>query len=315
MLQVDHSNPVGMNTDTYDSLDNAFDSYTNKFRVVARDIRLMFLESMLYKKYFIDATRTEEKLAGLHTLLQIMVTHKQNTLNVLKHIHERENIVKKIKELAMDFTRGRIATLEVQTKVLQLLWLHQQITLSIVEGIQEWRSLLTRPYPFNWNKQNYFLKILEDCTFIDTCQLNNILPLHLTQFPLCSNVTSLSLFAPQHSVTGKPPKSSKSGLGGTPSADLQHRLVLAEKTLFDEDLSQRAVMRELMSLASKQRFVTVLNVQSIIPECTTGIHVSKREWDEKLQQALGSIFESVAPDPGAPGMGGGGGGGTHTSSA
>ena len=81
--------------------------------------------------------------------------------------------------------------------MLQLLYSLQRITLRIVEAIQQWRSRLTRPYAFEWRGINYIFKIIKDCQFIDTCDLNAILPLQLSTYPLCSNLSSLSLFGPQ----------------------------------------------------------------------------------------------------------------------
>eukprot|EP00760_Papus_ankaliazontas_P014872 PhM_4_TR16165/c5_g1_i1/m.24599 len=278
-------------------IDSLYATAATRFEALARDVRLTFLETKLFRKYFVHAQHTEDKLTGLTYVNQVMQAHRHNTLVVLKRIHEREGVVQKIRHLALDFTRGRLATLEVQTKVLQLLWMHQQVTTHIVEHItNDWRALLTRPYPFNWNGVNYMGKILEDCAWIDACELNNILPLHLSQFPLCSNVTSLSLFSPEQveqnskfvGSHGRPPKASKA----QSNMDFQHRVVRAERSLFDEDALQRQILRELVGLSSKGFFVTVINVDQVIPECGSGIRVTNKEWDGKLQQALSSIFES-----------------------
>mmetsp|Transcript_8037 Transcript_8037/g.14327 ORF Transcript_8037/g.14327 Transcript_8037/m.14327 type:complete len:401 (-) Transcript_8037:85-1287(-) len=265
-----------------------------KFENLVKELHMPFLDCKLYRKYFI-ATKNEQNLTNLLSIVDTLSEHKNSTLLLLKFIFEREQIVNVIKVMAYDYAKGKLSTLEVQTKVLQLLYSHQRITLKIVEAIQEWRSRLTRPYAFEWRGINYIFKIIKDCQFIDTCDLNAILPLQLSSYPLCSNLNSLNLFGPQTIANGGqqqgitityPMKVSKKTMMPAITQEFQLRLQRAEVVIFSEHNLQINLMKELVAINSAGAFLTIMDVKHVVPNCCDGIRLNNKDWDKRLHTAL-----------------------------
>jgi hypothetical protein len=263
-----------------------------RFEALAVDTHLPFLEVKLYRKYYIQ-TVSEQRLRDLSVVIDAITKHRAQTLKVLKTIHEREGVLREIKTKGDEFTAKRLATLDVQTQVLQLLHAHQQTSLRVIEAIGEWRSGLTRPYPFHWNDHNYFRKMLDDCHVLDASQLRTVLPLRLASYPLCSNITSLALFAP-----GGPGTNASNPRGMVAAEDKrkvhaqQARLREAEKLLFDEETLQAKVMRDLAAISAAGYFVPLLNLPAIIPSCATGIRISNKQWSRQLTDAIRDVVDA-----------------------
>jgi hypothetical protein len=271
-------------------LEELYAAAERKFAALAGDVHLPFLEVKLYRKYFIQV-KTEHRLDNLGELNALMQRHRLQTLRVLKLVHEREQVMARITAKALDFAEQRVSTLDVQTQVLQLLHAHQQVTLKIVEGVTLWREALTRPYPFHWNGGNYLAKVLDDCAYLDECELRTILPLRVEQFPLCSNIASLGLFGSASGGAGA--KAAKAARGGKAAGEAAEakRLRDAEGTLFAEPELQAKLMRELEAVSASGYFVPLLNMQRVIPNCFSGIRVSNKEWNAQLSEAILDVRE------------------------
>ena len=255
-----------------------------RFKAAVEDTHLPFLEVRLYEKYFVQV-ESEQRLENFKAVVGALEEHRLQTLRILKLISEREHVVAALSRKADDFAKQKSSTLEVQSDVLQLLFQHQQVTLRIVEGICNWRMPLTRKYPFNWGGHNYLQKVLDDCRFLDSCELRTILPLRVAQFPLCSNIASLSLFSAA-TLAGKPKPQE-----GLDSA----RLRSAETVIFDEAELQQGLSRELDAIAASGHFVPLLNIPRIVPACATGIRISNPKWNAQLLDAIsGSPREAGA---------------------
>ena len=254
-----------------------------KFDTLASDVHLPFLEVSLYRKYFVEV-KTEDKLQGFAEVCNALSDHRMGTLKLLKLIHEREGVMEKITEKADEFSKGKLTTLEVQTTVLQLLHAHQTVTLQFVECLKTWRENLTRPYPFQWRGKNYISKINDDCAFLDQSSLRTVLPLRVTQFPLCSNITSLNLFASE-------------GKEDTGTGDRVARLRAAETIVFEEDNIQRKLLGELQGVAAEGRFVPLLLLPHLIPQCQSGIRISRADWDQQLKSALNAAGQGAGDSP------------------
>ena len=289
-------------TSRRDSVDPALERRAEllerRFDGLLADVHLPFLEVRLYRKYYLSV-RSEQRLNDLEKVLAAMKQHRTHTLAVLKLIHEREAVVKEITAKADEFAERKAATLDVQTRVLQLLHAHQEVTAKLIEAIQVWRSGLTRPYPFHWQGVNYIRKIVSDCEGIDECDLRTVLPLRLSQYPLCSNITSLALFA-----NGDPgpnpteiPHGSKGGKKATAEEKQKRaRIVDAEKLIFDEAGLQAKVMRDLDAISASGYFVPLLNMPEIIPSCASGIRISNRTWSKQLSDAINDVAHDAVDD-------------------
>jgi hypothetical protein len=287
-----------------------------RFYGLVSDVHLPQLDAQLFTKYFLKQ-KSPQRLDSLKDIVEKLEAHKLATLRILKAIQERESIMQSILATADAFGRRNITTLDAQTTVLQQLYRHQQITLSIIEGIFAWRNGLTRPYPFQYKGRNYLRKIVEDCEFLDSCQLKTILPLRVAQFPLCSNISALKMF---HDKKGKggdaidgrsgklspvrsPGKSPRKSQQRTPAsqlppndADQTARLRAAESLLFAEHGLQVRVMRELLALANKRQFVTLLSTPDIVPNCATGILVSDPNWEGPLREWMQTALQRAEHD-------------------
>jgi hypothetical protein len=274
------------------ALAKGFELAERRFDSLTTELHIPFLEAKLYRKYFI-LVRTPQRLESLNAIIGTMEEHKKRTLRILKMIHERESVLHCIQERASEFGSGKISTLEVQTVVLQLLYLHQQVTAKIVDAITEWRSQLTRPYPFAFQGGNYLTKILADCAFIDRSELHSVLPLRLSQFPLCSNITSLSLFATTTLTYPMKPKKSSSAQPSSANQEEAARLKGIEAQLFNEGKLQKDLLRELSAISASGSFVPILNLQSLIPNCCSGIRISNKNWDEKLNSVLSQAMKDL----------------------
>ena len=270
--------------------EHRYSAAERKFRGLVADVHLPFLEVTLYEKYFIDV-KTDERLRCLEEVCDALNEHRVQTLRLLKLIHEREAVLAKIAKAADDFANQRITALEVQTTVLQLLYEHQTATLQIVEGILSWREGLTRPYAFQWQGMNYISKIKKDCKKLDESTLRKVLPLRVTQFPLCSNITSLSLFAQGGG------KQSAKGQTQSASAERTNRLRAAEAIIFEEENLQAKVLRELSAIADTGRFVPLLRLPHLVPDCSNGIPITRTEWDKQLKSVMADAAEHAANPP------------------
>lgn len=270
-------------------LAQAYSVAERKFDSLVKDVHLSFLEVALYHKYFIEQ-KTEERLRCLNEVVQALHSHRLATLKLLKLIHEREEYVAQLLKKAESFAAGKLTTLEVQTIALQLLHAHQSVTLQIVEGILAWREPLTRPYAFQWKDHNYITKILQDCVFIDKCQLRTILPLRVSQFPLCSNISSLSLFSTNDASKSFKPNPHASST----SPERTTRLRAAEKIMFAEQQLQERVLKELKAISDSGCFVPLLNLPHVVPKCNTGVSISRQHWTNQLRQAVDGALQATA---------------------
>ena len=284
-------------TDAEEKLLEKYALLERKLDSLVRDVHLPFLDVELYKKYFLSI-KSHQRAEHLELVVEALGSHRLSTLRILKLCQEREDIMSKILKIADEFASKRLTTLDAQTQVLQQLYLHQQTTLKIVEGVFAWREQLTRPYPFQFKGQDYFLKILADCDFIDSCNLRSVLPLRIAEFPLCSNVASLRMFAPKAARAAAPPAAAAGPKRSNP-IDVQKqnmdsaRLRSAESMLFAEKKLQQKVVRELQSLASQSKFVTLLSLPRIIPNCATGIPITNDDWIHQLRDAIDEAVQRV----------------------
>lgn len=182
-----------------DKLSEQYRQGERKFLTLAQDVHLPPLDIKIIEKYFIKV-KTAQRLEHLKLVNDALEQHRLATIRILKLVGERESILKTIKQKAADFSARKLSTLEAQSTVLHLLYQHQQLSLSIIEGIFLWRESLTRPYPFQVHGENYLRKIVSDCAQLESSSLKTILPLRLGQFPLCSNISALKMFAQKPSA-------------------------------------------------------------------------------------------------------------------
>lgn len=268
-----------------------YDAATSAFERLSAEVRLPFLERLLYHKFFISK-RDEVHVDGTLAIVNSLHDHKKRTLNLLKLIYEREFAFSALKILGWDFKEGRLSTLEVQTRVLQLLYTLQQATLRVVEAMTDWRSGLTRPYPFSWKGVNYISKIIADSQFLDESNLARVLPLQLVQHPLCSNLNSLSLFSGGAARPGSATFPLKTKYVGTTPPELQARLQQAETAVYDERGTQERLLRELTAISASGSFVPLLRLPHVIPNCTTGVRLTNAQWVTRYDTAIAAAREA-----------------------
>eukprot|EP01006_Ploeotia_vitrea_P055860 TRINITY_DN68040_c3_g1_i1.p1 TRINITY_DN68040_c3_g1~~TRINITY_DN68040_c3_g1_i1.p1 ORF type:complete len:696 (-),score=64.88 TRINITY_DN68040_c3_g1_i1:1694-3781(-) len=256
-----------------------------KLNQLAGELHVPCLDVMLCRKYFLD-DQSEENLIRLTEYVGILVDMRDGILELLKAVTQREEILYQLQKLSKVVEKGNFNRIDMQTSVFQWLFGLQQITLTVVEGIASWRKYLTRPFPFEWQGMNYLLKLHNDCRALDCGWLKTILPLKLTNFPLCSNLQSLSLFAPPDDL-----QSSSMAKQQTPNVDpaFTKRLKMAETIVRDEVQVQTSLVKELDALVDGRRFLPLVHCADIIPNCYTGIKLSDnvyKSWGPKLRKAI-----------------------------
>ncbi len=285
-------------------IDEEFAVMSARFTTLCSDCRLSFLEIKLYKKYFVDTIpKTQEKLNRLKLIIDTLEKHRKNTINVLKTIHEREAIVDAINgqiERISSSANRNASILDFQSDGLHLIYLHQQVTLRVVEAVESWRRPLTRPFPFIHQGENYFAKILADATDISASSLGKILPVKLNQYPLCSDLPSLCLFATPNPAAAAGRSGAAVGAGGggkqptsRVTSEMTQKINSAQAILLEEIETQKRLLRELEGLSTAGFFLPVLNLHSIIPSCSTGIRMSNHEWEEQLREAIAEAKDDL----------------------
>lgn len=271
------------------------------FMRLAQDTKLPFLEVQLIRKYFLER-RDTRSVRTIHRIINVMEEHRRQTLRILGMCQARDVLVEDIMKLIGTFKSRAITTLEFQTAALKALYTHRQMTLAIVEDVFAWREALTRPFPFTYKGTNYFTKIIADCERIEGAGIEQVLPLRLSDFPLCSNVQAISLF-------GDGSAAAAAGGAGKDSISperkkkkekaMQDRLRTAEVILLNEPTMQQRIFAELKEVADEGRFVTLLNIPAIIPECATGIPVSNKHWDALMKDSIARAQEKAEADAAA----------------
>lgn len=308
-----------------------------RFRRLVEETHLPFLEIKLYEKYFLEP-RLPERIEGFKTIIQKLEDHRAQTVRVLALCSERELIVNKMFQVIESYKKREMTTLQLQTALLRCLYHHQQLALGVVEGVQKWREDLTRAYPFTFKGDNCLVSILSDCERVEKANLSSVLPLQLRRYPLCSNVTAITLFseefdneiahskataspkAPQQNPHRKTPNisldsprkstsSKKATSPSTPRGDktpsksnksslirqssMAERLQAAEAALVAEPLMQVHIATELSAIAEAGRFVPLLRIPHIVPDCITGLVVSDREWEAQMRVVVAEMKEKA----------------------
>ena len=284
---------------TYEHIQSQYDTAERVSQKLGRELHLPFLEMKLYTKFFISA-RDKEHLQATLLIVNTMLEHKRLTLKVLGLIQAREEVLEATKQLAFKYSSRAVSTLDIQSQTFQLLFCLQQTALRVVEGITEWRSVLTRPYPFTYKGENYLLKMIADAQFLDSSELSTVMPLQLTAHPLCSNLTSLSLF-------GGGVSTAKTGHAIRPSSAsyplkkkyLQNctedpgRIQSGETVIYEEIGLQKKLMKELQGISASGSFLPLLNLQAIIPNCVTGVRLTNKTWDHRYNVSLSKAANTL----------------------
>jgi hypothetical protein len=273
-----------------ESIEDEFAQLAARFSALAADCRLSFLEVKLYRKYFVETTpKTPEKLSRLATIVATLDQHRRNTIAVLKAIHERESIVAAIhaQVVRVSSSSNRNASvLDFQSDGLHLIYLHQQVTLRVVEAVENWRRPLTRPFPFVHHGENYFAKVLADCADVSASSLGKILPVKLAQYPLCSDLPSLCLFVTANPAAAVSKGGGKQAPSTRMSSEMAAKIASAQAILLEEIETQKRLLRELEGLSAAGYFLPVINLAGLIPSCASGIRMSNHEWESQLRGAI-----------------------------
>lgn len=280
----------------------------NRFMQLCDQTQLPFLDKLLYLRYFRNV-KTEENYQKFLVVINALVAHKAQTLAVIQLILQREQILNMFRVIVANHAAERLGAMEAKTHVLQLLYGHQQITLQVVEAIQEWRGELTRPFPFHFCGVgiNYFFKILAECRWLDSA-LEPIFPTQLAEYPLASNLSLLHAFYTGTTHNGGFQRNPRSGVvqfsiqyplkvtkrRDVPSgavAQLHSRLTQCEQVLLHESALQRQLLQELTSLHAQSMFLPLLLTPTVVPNSATGVLIKIPSFLGRLATAL-DVFET-----------------------
>ena len=196
---------------------------------------------------------------------------------------------------------GCLSTLEAQALALRLLAAHQRAAHLVVEAVQAWRSLLSRPFPFLVADRNVLLDILDDVSYVAQSPLGGILPIRMKDFPLLSNVPSIGLFgdAPAAVPLTYPLKKRKpSSIAPTRSLDEQAMLESAEAYLQGELDRQVTLHKELLSRCVEGRFVVFLKLNGIAVPQAVRTHQRRPRSGRPASGSASHVRASSATSPG-----------------
>ena len=275
-----------------------------EFDVVVGDVSLPTLDRLMYRNNLIgensDRVKEEGNDARLTKLIKLLRDHKSRTMRVLVAIQDRETVLNKVFELISLFEKlsttlvieeddGK-TSVSIRTKALRYIYLLQTVTITVLDAIKHWRAMLTRPFAFVFNQQNYIIKIVRDCRFIEQSALTDHLPLKLCSYPLCSNVPSLTLFqcSEQNGISKKVPQAA------TPV--FLQRLKKLEQYVASEFASQSSLLHELIDLCVSGYFVPLLNT-SLVPNCSKGVPINSQRWALRQAVALRTCYENLTKPP------------------
>lgn len=267
---------------------------SGRLRELVAELHIPFLDSRLYQKC--TSSKDEEALYKLCVVTKAAMEHRRRTKSLLQLIRRREVIVLCLLAVSEEYCNGEVSTVEFQRKAVRLLYTLQRLSLAVVQGVDRWREQLTRPYPFMYQGVNYLLKILADNHQLSMSSLNQVLPLRLYDYPLCSHLPSLSILRAEMAADGfvtYPLQPGKKGYFSALPAKSQAKLKRAEAYLKAEQAQQQKLFTELHSLAQQGMFLPILNTSAAVPGCLTGISLKSEKWSRRLQEALSHASGSL----------------------
>ena len=258
---------------------------------LAAEVRLPLLDQVMLA----NNTATPDQLdkAGLRQLVALLAEHKQRTVAVVAAIRHRETVLARLCSHVPSY-RDATPPLEIQAKTLRLVYILQQATMKVVDGIVRWRKMLTRPFGFMYEQQNYLLRIVRDSQAIEESSLARVLPLQTGAFPMCSNIPSLSMFTCSGVHEGAMVPLSNASASQTPQRVMQ--LKRCEAILSREFEAQLALYKELISLCVQGRFIPLLALPGV-PDCKTGVCINSQKYTAKQAATLARCYEHLTSPP------------------
>eukprot|EP01060_Flectonema_neradi_P018025 TRINITY_DN24841_c0_g1_i1.p1 TRINITY_DN24841_c0_g1~~TRINITY_DN24841_c0_g1_i1.p1 ORF type:complete len:349 (+),score=64.32 TRINITY_DN24841_c0_g1_i1:61-1107(+) len=274
------------------------------FELLVAEVSLPTLDRLMYRNNIVGTdnclAKIEENATKLQKLIDILRDHKLRTMKVLVAIQNREAVLSTIMDLLPSFdtlsdtlettSDDNQTDITLRTKALRYFYLLQSTTRDVVEAVKYWRQILTRPFAFVFNHQNYLIKIARDCRVIERSKLTNYLPLKLCSHPLCSNVPSLGLFqcSEQTGISGKLPQAS--------SPVYLRKLKKLEEYVAAEFATQSSLLHELIGLCVNGYFVPLLNT-SLVPNGSVGVPINSQRWALRQAGALRKLYENLTKQP------------------
>mmetsp|Transcript_7990 Transcript_7990/g.11876 ORF Transcript_7990/g.11876 Transcript_7990/m.11876 type:complete len:814 (+) Transcript_7990:61-2502(+) len=270
------------------------------FKHVADEIHMQRIDRELYYALFMK-NQTPQNFFNLCKLIAYMQRHKRLTAKVMSSIHEREDVMNRLRECETNYVDGKKTALYTQNKGIRLLQQLQLVSLEVIESIAQWRQTLSRPYPYMYRYMNYIKKLKQDCVWLDACDISFVLPMKSTANPLLSPFSGFATM-PIKAFRLKKSHKSKKPLGtnvkpsykaqGMINKALERRLVEAERMVLREVKLQRELKQHLKQLLFNGYFVPMLQTVDIIANCFSGIEIQSH-FPPEYQYMLESFRESI----------------------
>ena len=118
------------------------------------------------REFFFGAYCGEVTLSNMERVqsqLKLVLQHRESTIAVLKCIDARET---EMKSFAHQLHALQMEEPHDEQTICQSIRRIRKATMGVVQSIVRWRSLLWRPQPFMWKRQNYLLKLSKDLSHL-----------------------------------------------------------------------------------------------------------------------------------------------------
>ncbi|KAL9656271.1 hypothetical protein ABK040_007884 [Willaertia magna] len=266
-----------------EEFEESFAKLQRKLVKISSIMKIPNVDTNYYLKIYSN-NFTSYNLHQLSIIIDKLEEHKNNTLQVIQFIMNREKLLVKMKKFIENYHLNNVNTADylsnTQKKGLELQKSLQKVSTTVVELILKWRKLLTLNYPFRYQSfNNYLLKMKNDVNFVDSSEISSIIfpyrgnPL-LSHIPSLFNEkveTLLEKTGKKCPVTGSVTfPMSKSKIAELEKiSSTESLLVKYEEIINVEEENEKDIDRVVSELVKKGNFLPVINTGNF--DLTVGI--------------------------------------------
>lgn len=129
-------------------------------------------------------------IGGLELVLRSLKEHWRRTLDALRHMQHREDIVCRLLACSRFYDESHCMLDDATVSFLMLLQEHQRSTVLVMQALTTWQeSFSCSPQMFCWwNGQSYIDRIQEDVYALQHCTVGHHVGVHLIAYPCNSNI-------------------------------------------------------------------------------------------------------------------------------
>uniref|UniRef100_A0A7S1KTV7 Uncharacterized protein n=1 Tax=Percolomonas cosmopolitus TaxID=63605 RepID=A0A7S1KTV7_9EUKA len=158
--------------DTSHNISKSYEESKKRIMRLWEETNVRYTERQDFEANYFQKHPTHENMEIVFAYEQDLLYFKEMTLRILRLIEMREEHVKALHRYVKADQDGNLHGYSQLSDQLKLIISKIRFaTLDIVENVVEWRSIMTYPKPFFFDKQNYLLKVQNDLNFFVTSPL------------------------------------------------------------------------------------------------------------------------------------------------